>query len=156
MEGGTEQQNDSQMHRLLGGFPQCFYLTSSPLYSKAGKADNCELYDMFFVLFCFYDFFYNNQYSNNNNKNVKNPSQSSQCFCCCQLFVDAPEMADTYISGTLELFNYVRRNSASHSISCLQLLLLICLHDAPSLLLARHHLSCGGSPSCCRVCLVLI
>lgn len=58
MEGGTEQQNDSQMHRLLGGFPQCFYLTSSPLYSKAGKADNCELYDMFFVLFCFYDFFF--------------------------------------------------------------------------------------------------
>jgi len=110
----------------------------------------------FFVLFLWF-FFYDNQYSNNNNnKNVKNPSQSFPVFLLLLVICWCSWMADTYISGTLELFNYVRRNSASHSISCLQLLLLICLRDAPSLLLARHHLSCGGSPSCCRVCLVLI
>lgn len=144
------------MHRLLGGFPQCFYLTSSPLYSKAQKADNCELYDVFCFVFMIFFFMIINIATTTTTKMSRIPPSPSQCFCCSQLFVDAPEMADTYISGTLELFNYVRRNSASHSISCLQLLLLICLRDAPSLLLARHHLSCGGSPSCCRVCLVLI
>ena len=55
------------------------------------------------------------------------------------LLVDASEMTDTYIPSTLELFYYVRSKSASHSISCLQLLLLICcFYNAPSLMSARH------------------
>lgn len=94
MEGGTEQQNDSQMHQLLGGFPQCFQLTSSLLYSKAQKADNCELYGLVFFLFCFYDPFLMtiNIATTKMSRILPSPSQ---CFCCCQLFVDAPEMADT-------------------------------------------------------------